>query len=165
MIHKICQYALSLNTKHFLGLGLILHEILTYVLTKKLNMFLLLHNHALNHFLIQKRDMGNKLSLSLLFVSLVSLSHFFDHILIFLESYWLNDNDVFSLDRQLGLPLDRLDPLPLPQRSESHLLLRGSLDFLQDIILIILVSIITCINFLVDHMHRPPLLLLMRLIE
>jgi hypothetical protein len=91
MIHKLHQHTLSLNIKHFLGLDLLLLEILTHVFTKKL-LFLLLHNHALNLFLIQKGHMGNKLSLSLLLVSLVLLSHFFHHILLFLEQEVDPDN-------------------------------------------------------------------------
>jgi hypothetical protein len=56
----------------------------SHVFTKKL-IFLLLHNHMLDIFLIHKGHMGNKLSLSLLLVSLVLLSHLFYHILLFLK--------------------------------------------------------------------------------
>ena len=88
MIHKISKHVLSLNIKHFLGLILLLHDIFTCALIKNL-IFLLLHNYALDLFLIQKGNMGKKLSLPLLLVSLVSLSHFFFHIFIFLEQDFL----------------------------------------------------------------------------
>jgi hypothetical protein len=106
MIHKLQQHNLSLNVKHFLGLELRLHEILTCVFTKKL-MFLLLHNHTLDIFLIWKGHMGNKLSFSLLLVSLIFLSHFFHHILFLLEHDQINNNDLPTLDCQLGLPLEK----------------------------------------------------------
>jgi hypothetical protein len=129
MIHKLHEHALSLNIKHCLGLDLLLHEILTHVFTKKI-FFLLLHNHALDLFLIWKGHMGNKLSLSILLVSLILLSHFFRHILLFLEHDRLNENNIPTLDRQPSLSLDIIDPLSLPQRSGPHLFLRGMLNFL-----------------------------------
>jgi len=63
------------------------------------------------------------------------------------------------------MPLYRLNPLPLPQRSGPYLLLCILLDFLQDIVLIIIVVIINCVDFIVYCIHRPPLLSLIFLIE
>jgi hypothetical protein len=128
-------------------------------------MFHLLHNHALYCFLIQKGHMGNKLSLSLFLVSLVFLFHFFYHIFLFLEKGKLNKNVLSPLDPQPGLLLDRIDPLPLPQCYGPHLLLRRLLDFLQDIVLVISIAIITGINSLVNIIPIPPLLHLEGLIK
>jgi len=84
MIHKLHENDILLNIKFFIGLDLLLHEILTRVFNKKL-MFLIFDNHALDLFLIWKGNMGNKLFLSLPLVSLILLSHFFCHIFLFLK--------------------------------------------------------------------------------
>jgi len=84
MIHKLHEHDISINIKHSLGLNLLLHEILTHVFTKKL-MFLFLYNIALDLFIIRKEHTGKKISLSMLLVYLVLLSHLFHHIFLFLE--------------------------------------------------------------------------------
>jgi hypothetical protein len=147
MIYNLREHVILLNIKHCLGINVLLHEILTHTFNNNL-IFLLLHNHALDLFLIQKGHMGIKLSLSLLLVSLVFFSHLFHHIFLFLKQDHINGNDLSSLNRQLGIPLEKLQYLPLLQCSISHLLLRRLLEFLQDIILIVPLAIITNINLL-----------------
>jgi hypothetical protein len=48
-------------------------------------MFLFLHNIALDLFIIRKEHTEKKISLSMLLVYLVLLSHLFHHIFLFLE--------------------------------------------------------------------------------
>jgi hypothetical protein len=128
MIHKLHQHILSLNTRHCLGLDLFLHENPTHVFTKKL-LFRLLHNHALDLFLIWKGYIGNNISPFLLLVSIVLLSHFFYHILLFLKQDRHNDNELPTLDCQPAPPIYRLSPLPLPQRFGLHILHNGLLEY------------------------------------
>ena len=90
MIHKLHLHTLSLTIKHCLGFDMLLHEILTFLFTKKLP-FLLLYNHVLDIFLIQKGHMGNKLWLSLLLVSLILLYHLFYDMFLFLEWNQINE--------------------------------------------------------------------------
>jgi hypothetical protein len=99
--------------------------------------------------------MGNKFPLSLLLVSLVLLYHFFFHILLFLELDWINENEIHSLDHQSSLPLDIINPLPLPQHSGLHLLLLEPLEFLQDTVINILVAIINGVDSLVNIIPTP----------
>jgi hypothetical protein len=128
-------------------------------------MFILLQNHVLDHFLIEKGNMGNKLSLSMLLVSLVLLSHFFHHILIFVQYEYLNGNNLLTSDRQPNLHLDRLDLFPLAQHSGPHLLLYVVLEFIQYIFLVILVTIITGVNSLADCIHRAHVICLAKLFK
>ena len=70
-----------------------------------------------------------------------------------------------ALDCQLVLPLDRLNPLSLPQCPGLDFLLYGSLNFLQDIFLTIPVALITSVNSLVNIIPKPLVLFLRGLIE